>query len=93
MTAAKRINVNGSTGNETVIIDYLNGGFALGTAANPGINVDLRAGTGDVVKIRGSSGVDVAWLATPDAGTSSCPASTRSTWASTPSPRWSGVKA
>lgn len=58
-------------GNETVILDYLNGSFALGTATVPGVNVDLRAGTTDALKVRASGGVDTFYLATtaPDAGT------------------------
>lgn len=70
-TAVKRINITGAAGDETVIIDYLNGPFALGTATSPGIVIDLKAGTGDSVKIRGSAAVDVAWVATLDAGTAS----------------------
>jgi Ca2+-binding RTX toxin-like protein len=58
-------------GNETVILDYLNGSFALGTATVPGVNVDLKAGTTDALKVRASGGVDTFYLATtaPDAGT------------------------
>ncbi len=68
-----RINVQGSPdgGAETVILDYLNGTFALGTAASPGVTIDLKNGTGDALKIRGTSGVDTVLMATtaPDAGT------------------------
>lgn len=58
-------------GNETVILDYLNGSFALGTATVPGVSVDLKAGTADALKVRASGGVDTFYLATtaPDAGT------------------------
>lgn len=71
-TAVNRINVTGhATGNETVIIDYLGGTFALGTTKSVGVNVDLKGGTSDSLRIRGSSGVDNVLLATAvaDAGT------------------------
>jgi Ca2+-binding RTX toxin-like protein len=57
-------------GSETVIIDYLNGTFALGNSTTVGITVDLRNGTGDSLRFRGSSGVDNFLLATTvaDAG-------------------------
>ena len=72
---ASRINITGSPdagAGETVILDYLNGAFALGTSASPGVNIDLRAGT-DAVKLRGTSGVDTIYVATTalDAGTAS----------------------
>lgn len=68
-TATSRINITGSPdgGNETVIIDYLGGTFALGSSSSVGINIDLRGGTGDAVRIRGSSGVDNILLATTTA--------------------------
>ncbi len=69
-----RINVTGSAdgGSETVILDYLNGSFALGSASSPGVSIDLRNGASDSVKIRGTGGVDTVLLATAalDAGTS-----------------------
>lgn len=69
--SAKVINVTGPTdgGSETVILDYLNGPFSLGTATVVGVNIDLKNGT-DAVKIRGTSGVDNVLLATTaaDAG-------------------------
>ncbi len=72
-TNTTRINVVGPSdgGSETVILDYINGSFAAGTASAPGINIDLKNGT-DAVKIRGTSGVDQVLLATSaaDAGTS-----------------------
>jgi Ca2+-binding RTX toxin-like protein len=55
----KKITVNGSTGDETVILDFTNGVFAAGTSsATSGIAVDMKAGTGDVVGLRGTSGND-----------------------------------
>lgn len=69
-----RINVTGSAdaGNETVILDYLNGVFAAGTATSPGVVIDLKLGFFDAIKIRGTSGVDQVLMATTaaDAGTS-----------------------
>lgn len=57
-------------GSETVIIDYLNGTFALGSASVVGINVDLRNGSGDSLRFRGTNGVDNFLFATTvaDAG-------------------------
>lgn len=65
-----RINITGAAGNETVIIDYLAGTFALGSSSNIGINIDLRGGSSDSLRIRGSNGVDNVLLATTvaDAG-------------------------
>ncbi len=64
-----RINVTGPSdgGSETVIIDYLGGTYALGSASAIGINVDLKNGASDSLKIRGSSGVDNVLLATTTA--------------------------
>jgi Ca2+-binding RTX toxin-like protein len=70
----QRVSITGSLdgGNETVILDYLYGAFALGTAATPGVSVDLKGGNADALKIRGTSGVDTVLLATTaaDAGSS-----------------------
>lgn len=67
----QRINVTGSAdgGAETVILDYLNGTYALGSASAVGVLVDLRAGT-DSLKVRATGGVDTFLVATtaPDAG-------------------------
>lgn len=66
-----RINVNGSNdgGSETVILDYINGSFALGSSTSAGVNVDLKGGV-DTLKIRGTSGADIFYIVTvaPDAG-------------------------
>jgi Ca2+-binding RTX toxin-like protein len=57
--ATKKITFNGSTGDNKVIIDFINGTFGAGTSAGPNIVISLGAETlGDSVKIRGSSGVD-----------------------------------
>lgn len=56
-TALKQIAITGSTGANTVIVDYLGGTFALGTASLVGITVDLGAGT-DALKIRGTKSAD-----------------------------------
>jgi Ca2+-binding RTX toxin-like protein len=68
-TAVTRINITGSPdgGSETVIIDYLGGTFALGSASAVGVYVDLKNGASDALKIRGSSGVDNILLATTTA--------------------------
>lgn len=60
-TTVKRIAVNGSSGTNTVILDFLNGSFAPGygtSGGTPGIVVDLVSGSGDALKIRGSSSAD-----------------------------------
>jgi Ca2+-binding RTX toxin-like protein len=57
-TATKRIDITGSTGDEVVILDYLGGTFAMGTATSAGVVIDMGTGTGDAVKIRGSKAVD-----------------------------------
>lgn len=69
-TELKKITINGNaTGNETVILDYLNGAFALGQSATvPGVVINLKGGTGDSVKIRGSNGDDIFALGTVTAG-------------------------
>jgi len=53
----KQIKVVGSSGNDTLIIDFLGGTFAPGIAAGRGIVVDLAGGT-DEVRVRGTSAVD-----------------------------------
>ncbi|HEX4337170.1 MAG TPA: calcium-binding protein [Polyangiaceae bacterium] len=56
----KGIVITGSTGNETVILDYTNGLFATGTASTVGIaNVDMGGSAGaDSFGIRGTSTAD-----------------------------------
>ena len=63
-TNIKTINVVGAAGDETVIIDFANGTFAPGTAAAPGITVDMGASaSSDSFKIRGqSSAVDSIYV-------------------------------
>jgi Ca2+-binding RTX toxin-like protein len=57
-TSLKVLNVNGAMGDDQiVVIDFINGLFATGTAAARGINVDLGAGT-DSLRIRGTDGAD-----------------------------------
>lgn len=53
----KKVDITGSTGVDTVIIDYINGTFATGTSSDTGIDVDLAGGT-DAFKIRGTTGSD-----------------------------------
>lgn len=53
----KQIKVVGSSGNDTLIIDFLGGTFAPGIAAAKGILVDLAGGT-DEVRVRGTSAAD-----------------------------------
>ena len=57
-TNTKRIDITGSTGDEVVILDYLGGTFAMGTATSAGVVVDLATGSADAVKIRGSKAAD-----------------------------------
>jgi Ca2+-binding RTX toxin-like protein len=57
----KRINVTGSTGTNTIILDFANGTFAPGYGTGqgtPGVVVDLVSGANDAFKIRGYTGTD-----------------------------------
>lgn len=56
-TTVKRIVVTGSTGANTVILDFINGTFAPGYGTTVGVAVDLAGGT-DSLKIRGSGSAD-----------------------------------
>ena len=54
-TNTKKILVTGSGGNNTLILDFMGGTYAMGAATQPsGIDVDLTGGAGDALKIRGS---------------------------------------
>src|SRR5262245_55576240 len=74
-TPLQRVNVTGSTGNESVIFDFTDGVFAMGTAATNGITVDLAAGTSDMLGVRlgalndsvvyGASGVAIVNSSSP----------------------------
>ena len=57
-TTVKKLTVTGAAGDQTVILDYLGGTFALGLAAGVGVEIDLAAGTADAVKIRGTKLAD-----------------------------------
>ncbi len=57
-TTTKRIEVTGSSGRNVVIVDYLNGTFALGYGATVGVTVDLVSGAGDAVRFRGGGLAD-----------------------------------
>ncbi len=48
----------GAAGNEVVILDFLNGVFATGSASGVGVTVDMGTGTTDTFAIRGSSAAD-----------------------------------
>jgi Ca2+-binding RTX toxin-like protein len=63
-SATNKITINGSTGSEQVIIDYYSGVFAAATTSTPNIAIDLGAGAGDTVKIRGTAGADLVTLGT-----------------------------
>lgn len=58
-TTLKKISVTGSSGVNTLILDFTNGLFALGTssAAASGVAVDLAGGT-DTFGIKGTAGAD-----------------------------------
>jgi len=58
-TSVKKIAVTGSSGANTLILDFTNGFFALGTTsvATTGIAVDLAGGT-DTFGIKGTTGAD-----------------------------------
>jgi Ca2+-binding RTX toxin-like protein len=51
-TPLQRVTVTGSTGNESVIFDFTDGVFAMGTTATNGITVDLVGGTADMLGVR-----------------------------------------
>lgn len=56
--SASTINVTGSTGTNTVIVDFINGAFGYGTSSHAALIVDLVSGSNDAFKIRGSTGLD-----------------------------------
>ena len=61
-TSLKILNVVSTTGDQVVILDFLNGLFGLGTATVRGINVTLGTGT-DALRIRGSAAIDTMTFA------------------------------
>ena len=63
-TSMKRLSINGAGGDETVIVDFSNGSFGAGTAAAPGIAVDLGAGIADALKFRGQKVTDTITFGT-----------------------------
>jgi Ca2+-binding RTX toxin-like protein len=74
-TPLTRVTVTGSTGAESVIFDFTDGVFALGSAATNGISVDLGTGTQDMVGVRlgalddnviyGASGIAISNVSSP----------------------------
>jgi Ca2+-binding RTX toxin-like protein len=56
-TAVKKLVVTGDSGAQTLILDYLGGVFAPGTATGVGVDVDLGTGT-DALKFRGTKLAD-----------------------------------
>ncbi|MFO0746321.1 MAG: calcium-binding protein [Myxococcota bacterium] len=64
-TTIKRLLINGSSGTNTVILDFINGTFAPGYgtgAGTAGIAVDLVSGSNDALKIRGSTAADTVTI-------------------------------
>ena len=59
-----KITITGAAGDQKVILDYYSGVFAAATTTTPNITIDLGAGTGDTVKIRGTAGADLVTLGT-----------------------------
>ncbi len=60
-TQMKRVFVSenpSAAGDETVILDFINGSFGKGTTSTVGISINFGTGSGDSLKIRGSSSVD-----------------------------------
>ncbi len=59
-STVKKVQVNGTGGAKTVILDFTNGFFAVGTSssATSGIAVDLGTGGGNTLGIRGTTGAD-----------------------------------
>lgn len=59
VTTVRRIDVTeGTSGDQTVILDFGAGTFAPGVSGAAGIAIDLGAGTDDALKIVGTSGAD-----------------------------------
>jgi len=56
-TTLKKLVVTGTSGAQTLIIDFMNGTFAPGVSASVGMDIDLGGGT-DALKIRGSKAAD-----------------------------------
>ena len=58
VTALKKLVITGDAGAQTVILDYLGGVFAPGTATGVGVDVDLGGGSSDALKFRGTKLAD-----------------------------------
>jgi len=54
---AKKLTITGTSGNDTVILDYLNGGFLPGAGTAVGVELNFAGGS-DALKIRGSKSAD-----------------------------------
>ena len=59
-STVKKVQVNGTGTGKTVVLDFTNGFFAVGTSstATTGISVDLGTGGGNTLGIRGTTGAD-----------------------------------
>ena len=58
-TSVKKIVINGTTGDDEVILDIAQGSFGTIFSSTGGITIDMAGGTGDAFKVRGSnSGID-----------------------------------
>ncbi|MCA9551803.1 MAG: hypothetical protein KC933_17330 [Myxococcales bacterium] len=60
-TTLKKVSVvenSSATGDETVVLDFLNGLFAVGSSAGVGFDIDLGGSGADTFAIRGSSSAD-----------------------------------
>jgi Ca2+-binding RTX toxin-like protein len=57
-TTLKVLNVTATIGDQTVILDFVNGLFGLGTALRGGINISLGGSGADELAIRGTPGND-----------------------------------
>jgi len=65
VTTTHRINVTeGTSGDQTLIFDFGGGLFATGVSGTPGIAVDLGGGSGDALKLIGTTGHDDLVLGT-----------------------------
>jgi Ca2+-binding RTX toxin-like protein len=53
------------TGNQVVIVDFINGIFSAGTTTGAGIKVNLGGGTGDSLRLRGTANVDTFTFGVP----------------------------
>ena len=57
-TSLKKLNITGGTGNDVIIIDFINGTFGAGAAGGAGIVIDMSQTGNDDFKLRGLTTAD-----------------------------------